>query len=351
MGCQVSDCTDNNEFLLTQPLPSLDATLISSCTTLSDKSTKPSINTFVRNRKLLASQPLEFPTVASTVRMFMKEKRNYGDLEVAMKLWRKLVYVPLQDTALLPEDLHTTLSYESTGERFTITHEVDGIRVFHMVPHFCRVLADLQLATSTSVPTPEEYERVETFLMSLSPLTVSVFVSLGERIEAGIGVVKPMEQRELREFWGMVEDSDGVEEWCGATQPIPVSFMFTMGSQEATVSLYLFDGEKEVNFTKALSIFEYFGAPLPENIAEFLKMASGEELHCILHLSPRGISRFGVQVTGLELPRIVELCGLLDSPFEEKKSWQFGRAGNEGPAVRLELTPEGFTLTQLISIC
>jgi hypothetical protein len=283
--------------------------------------------------------------------MFMKEKRNYGDLEVAMKLWRKLVYIPLQDTALLPEDLHTTLSYESTGEHFTITHEVDGIRVFHMVPCFCRALANLQLATGSLTPTADDYERIEDFLMALSPLTVSVFLRLGERIEAGIGVVKPMEQRQLREFWGMVEDPDGVEEWCMETQPIPVSFLFTLGSPEAVVSLYLFDGEKEVNFSKALSIFEYLGAPLPDNIAEFLKMASGEELHCILHLSSGGISRFGVQVTGLELPRIIELCGLLDSPFEEKKSWQFGRAGNEGPAVRLELTPAGFTLTQLISIC
>ena len=351
MGCQTSDCTDTSEFLLTQPVPSLDATLISNCTTLSDKSTKPSINTFVRNRKLLSSQPLEFPTVTATVRMFMRDRRNYGDLEVAMKLWRKLVYMPLQDAALLPGDLHTTLSFESTGERFTITHEIDGIRVFSMVPQYCQALSRLQLETQTPVPSDEEYERVERFLKALSPLTVTVFVSLGDTVEAGIGVVKPMEQGHLTEFCGMAQDTDGVEQWCAENQPIPVSFLFTLGTREAAVSLYLFDGEKDVNFNKALSIFEFFGAPLPGNIAEFLKMASGEEIHCVLRMSPRRISRFGVQVTGLELPRIIELCGLLDSPFEEKKSMQFGRTGNESPAVRLELTSSGFTLTQLINIC
>ena len=190
MGCQVSECQEANEFLLTQPVPSFESTIVSNSYTLSDKSTKPSIDTFVRNQKLLTSSPLAFASVFSTARMVLRDQPNFPCLAAAMKLWKKTVYSPLQEALLLAEDMHTTIAYESTGEVFTITHEVDGLRVFSMIQAFCEQLRTLPLSLPCPTINPDAFSKIEGFLLSLTPLTVSFYLKLGAEIDCGKKLIR-----------------------------------------------------------------------------------------------------------------------------------------------------------------
>ena len=346
MGCRGSQCQDQGEFVLTQPYAGFEDTVVSSI--FSDKSTKPSIDTFLRNQKQLKAYPRDFASVLSTVKMYMKDVPQYEEMMTVLQVWERCVYRKLQAEVMLQQDIHTTVALESTGLRFTVTHEVDGIRNFSAIRYFCEELTNRKLI-SKFLHT-KEYRGIEDFLLSLTPLTVSFYLEIGGEIDCGIGVTKPMAQTDLSRFLTLVSDAEGLGKWCYTVQPIPVFFTCSVMSHRKTCGLYLFDGEKEQNYTRAISLFEFYGAPLPVDIAEFVKTASCEEVHSIISYGEQGIYRLGIQVTGLDPLRISELGGLLETPFEQAKSEKFTRSARRDVVVRLELSADGYVLTQSLSL-
>jgi hypothetical protein len=353
MGCKASQCQDQSEFLVTQPLPSFENTVVSSI--FSDKSTKPSIDTFLRNQKLLTSSPLEFSTIFATAKLYLRDRSNFSELVQVLNIWQIEVFAQLQNSVMLAQDLHTIVALDSTGQRFIITHEVDGVRDFSMIRRFWKQIKLMKLSMDLPEFDEREFERSEQFLESLTPLTISFFLKLGSDLDCGmsytgIGVNKPMGQSQLSQFFSLLSDTEGLGKWCYAVQPIPVGFFCALGSGEKTCSLYLFDGERELNYSRAMSLFEFYGAPLPTNIAEFLKTASGEEVHSLVTFGSSGILRLGIQVRGLEQSRVMELGQLLESPFEAEKCDKFNRTGRNHTVVQMELCSSGFVLTQSTSI-
>ena len=348
MGCRGSQCQDQGEFVLTQPLSAFQDTVVSSI--FSDKSTKPSIDTFLRNQKQVKSYPRDFSSILGTAKLYLKDSPHYPDFLSLLHLWHRLVYRTLQQEALVPQDVHTVVALESTGQLFTITHEVDGIRDFEAIRRFCEEMKLLQVDLKLPELMHREYERIEDFLLSLTPLTISFYLQLGEEVDCGIGVNKPMGQTQLSRFLTMVSDAEGLGKWCYGAQPIPVGFTCSVTAPIKTCSLYLFDGEKDLNYDRALSLFDFYGAPLPLAISELLKTASCEEVNSLITYGPGGIQRLGIQVSGLEGVRIRELGGLLETPFEQEKCAKFTRSANNEAAVKLELSAAGFVLTQSLTL-
>eukprot|EP00359_Climacostomum_virens_P005963 CAMPEP_0204906540 /NCGR_PEP_ID=MMETSP1397-20131031/6029_1 /ASSEMBLY_ACC=CAM_ASM_000891 /TAXON_ID=49980 /ORGANISM="Climacostomum Climacostomum virens, Strain Stock W-24" /LENGTH=337 /DNA_ID=CAMNT_0052075537 /DNA_START=172 /DNA_END=1185 /DNA_ORIENTATION=- len=337
MGCSLTTCNES-ELVLTQKLSSLAETQLPG--ELTDKSTNPSV---ASGGRLDSISPAfgTFDRVKAAAKVFMKKLPNSSALWKTLELWEVTVLTQLENFVLSPNDLHHKLSINSIGNEFTIIHEVDGLRSYESVRDFCKIY-------SKGSFDEDNYEEIETFLRSLSPITISFMLVLGATVDCMIGVNKPLDRRQLTMFLKPIAESNAIGKWSYAqNQPIPTQVCFSCLRNMKSLHFYSFDGMKKQNFDRCFSIFEAFAAPLSDSIKEVLYNSKNEEMHCVLEFLDDNLSGMGVLLQSLE--GTPSLGRLLDTPFNEE-SWVLFRQVIGKGYLKLMLRSEGYTMTQTCSV-
>ena len=197
MGCRSSICTDPNELLLSQHLhdKEIDITM-----PVSEKSTNHSINTLVnRNSKSIDAGRPGF-LLKSFCMLILKSFENSEELVQISELWVSEIYKSLEDSVSLPEDLRTLISIDSSGKNIFIKHEIDGIRNYEKVAWFCQKIQKIGNNSKIEKFKYKNFIKSEEFLMGLGPLTISVYIKLGNEIDCGIGIEKPLDRKQMSQF-------------------------------------------------------------------------------------------------------------------------------------------------------
>lgn len=340
MGCKASYCQDPNEFLLTHKGVLNETSTVSS--PVSHKSTTPSLETDS------AKGLMPFERLRRMAKCCLRDRPNYMELMDLISLWNETIYSKLELLVGMPEDLNTRVGVDSEGSSFFIIHEVDGIRNFSFIRDFCmKMNQGLQLTKSTRF-NQEYYEYVQNFLRSLSPLTVSFYLTLGSELDCGIGINKPMNHKNLSQFLLTCPERESISRWCYLkNQPIPINFTYSMLFVKKTCKFYIFDGHKNSNFDRGFSIFDFFGAPLEEAVSAHFRRSRSDEIVSFFTLDENRVTTLGIEVQGLE--STTEIARKLDAPFDEKKWVRFRNMLGEGKIV-LELSSEGYHLVQICGL-
>lgn len=337
MGCSLTTCNES-ELVLTQKLSSLADTQLPG--ELTDKSTNPSVGSAGRLDNI-SSAFGTFERVKAAARVFVKRLPNSGSLWKTLELWEVTVLTQLESFVLSPNDLHHKLSLNSIGNELTITHEVDGLRSYECVRDFCKIY-------SKGTFDEDNYEETESFLRSLSPITISFMLVLGPTVDCIIGVNKPLDRRQLTVFLKPIVESNAIGRWSYAqNQPIPTQVFFSCLKNYKSLYFYNFDGLKKQNFDRCFSIFEAFAAPLPDNMKDVLYNSKHEEMHCVLEFLDDNLTGMGVLLQSLE--GTPSLGRLLDTPFTEEIWVLFRQVIGKG-SLKLMLRGEGYTMTQTCSV-
>lgn len=341
MGCKSSLCTDSNELILSQHLheKEIDVTI-----PVSEKSTNHSLNTILnRNSRSIEPGKPAFLLKSFCVLM-LKSFDNCEELLSVAELWITEIFKSLEDSVALVEDLRTIVSIDSSGNSLVIKHEVDGLRSFERVAWFCQKIQAMVKKTKLEKFKYKHFCKSEEFLMSLGPLTISLYLKLGNEIDCGIGIEKPLDRKQMSQFLSLSSEAKNIATWCNNNgQPIPVSCSFSTLSSKQCINFYIFDGLKEQNFTRGLSAFYHFGAPVPEKLQEIIQEAKSEEANCLLEFDENCISSVSLMTQVFEAP--LSILKYLDTPVDEKKWMQFQNIFAV-KSISLDLSSDGFLLKQ-----
>ena len=337
MGCKVSLCAESNELLLSQHLQEnpVDITM-----QVSEKSTSQSINTLTKLSK--GPDPGRPAFILKSFCMLMLKNIENSDILISIgELWVNEVYKFFEDSVALSEDLRTQVSLDSTGNSLTIKHEIDGFRSFEKIALFSQ---KLQSFGHPAIPKfkYKNFIKSEEFLMSLGPLTLSVYLKLGNEIDCGIGIEKPLDRKQMSQFLSVSKEAKNISTWSNNNgQPIPVSCSFSSLSMKKSLNFFIFDGLKEKNFSRGLSAFYHFGAPVPDKLEKSFLASKTEELNCILEFDNAVVTSVALY-TGCAENCFLEV---LDTAVDDKKWAQFQNFFLV-KGVSINLTHEGFTLRE-----
>lgn len=333
MGCRYSNCTEDANLGDTHKLFELEASAMSS-----EKSTKPSFDFMPRPKT-------PFQALRATAKAWLRSRANYSELMETLALWEERVYSQLEASVVLAEDLHSSVSMDAHS--LTLAHEVDGVRVGALVGDFCAAVQSCYVITHVPEYDPSQAQAIEDFLLSLRPLTYTFYLTLGSSIDCGVGVNKPMDQRELARFLKSAGDHEGLARWTYEVQPVPTLFTFSYLTSSRSCGFYIFGGEKQDNYRKALALFECNGAPLSEAAAELVGTARSEEASACVTLDEQGVVSLGMQVRGLD-PHIASELGSLIDPHFDPVQWR--RLEVEGQLTTVELRKDGWLLRNTASV-
>ena len=341
MGCKSSLCTDSNELLLSQHLheKEIDITI-----PVSEKSTNHSLNNLLnRNSKSLEPGRPGF-LLKSFCKLMLKSFDNSEELLIISDLWTSEIYKSLEDSVTLVEDLRTLVSIDSSGKNIVIKHEIDGIRNYEKVAWFCQKIQTLVKSSNIRKFKYKNFIKSEEFLMSLGPLTISMYLKLGVDLDCGIGIEKPLDRKQMSQFLSLSTEAKNIATWSNINgQPIPISCSFSTLTNNKCINFYIFDGLKEQNFNRGLSAFYHFGAPVPEKLQNVLFEEKSEEVNCFLEFDNNSISSVSLMVQAFDLSLL--LLKELDTPFDEKKWMQFQNFFTVR-FLSLDLSSDGFTLRE-----
>lgn len=340
MGCKSSLCTDSNELLLSQHLheKEIDVTM-----PVSEKSTNHSLNTLNRHSKGSDPGRILF-LLRSFCVLMLKNLENSEELLNIGDLWINEVYKFFEDSVALPEDLRTQVTLDSTGSNITIKHEIDGLRSFEKVAWFCQKIQDSTKNTHLEKFKYKSFIKNEEFLMSLGPLTISIYLKLGSEVDCGIGIEKPLDRKQMSQFLSASKEAKNISTWANNNnQPIPISCSFSNFSPKKIINFYIFDGLKEQNFTRGLSAFYHFGSPVPEKLEQILHASKTEELNCILEFDDTSVTSVSLSVSSPEISS--KLLNEVDTCMDDKKWNQFQNFFIV-KGISINLTSEGFTLKE-----
>jgi hypothetical protein len=337
MGCKSSLCADSNELILSQHLQEkeIDITM-----PVSEKSTNQSISTL--NRLSRGPDPGRPAFLLKSFCVLMLKTFEDNEFLIALgDLWINEVFKYFEDSVALAEDLRTQVSLDSTGNSITIKHEIDGIRSFEKIAWFCQKIQSFN-RPSISKFKYKNFIKSEEFLMSLGPLTISVYLRLGNEVDCGIGIEKPLDRKQMSQFLSVSKEAKNISTWSNNNgQPIPVSCSFSTLTQKKTINFFIFDGLKSQNFTRGLSAFYHFGAPVPEKLEKNFVECRTEELNCVLEFDNSAVTSVALY-TGC-----FENCLLEDlDTFVDDKKWTQFQNFFTVKGVSLNLNNQGFTLRE-----
>ena len=131
-------------------------------------------------------------------------------------------------------------------------------------------------------------------LLNLSPLSISFYLTLGETIDCGIGIDKPMDSKQLYQFLSFSSEQKSILLWCGSL--IPTGFYISALHNTRSLQFYIFDGHKAQNFLKGISLFEFFGSPLEKNLKDEIMKCKGEAVTAVINMSKTNILSMGLRV-------------------------------------------------------
>ena len=333
MGCRYSNCTEDASLGDTHKVFELEASAFSS-----EKSTKPSFDFMPRPKT-------PFQALRATAKSWLRSRPNYSELMTALALWEERVYSQLEASVVLAEDLHSSVEVDAGS--LTLAHEVDAVRVGPLVADFCSAVQGTYVLTKVPSFDPAQAQSIEDFLVSLRPLTYSFYLTLGSSVDCGVGVNKPMDQRELARFLKSAGDHEGLARWIYEVQPVPTQFSFSYLTSSRSCGFYIFGGDMHDNYRKAMALFDCNGAPLSAEAAELLRTAKSEEASACVTLDEQGVVSLGMQVRGLNAEIAAELGRLLDPRFDPA---QWRRLEAESLLTAVELRKDGWVLRQTASV-
>ena len=342
MGCRSSLCTDPNELLISSQHgqdKEIDITI-----PVSEKSTNQSLTALMnRNSRPLDSCKSSYLLKCLKILLPGPEENNEELLSLG-ELWISNIYKSLEDLVVMPEDLRTFISLESSGNTLVLKHEVDGIRSFEKIAWFCQKIQPIVKKAKLEKFKYKHFIKCEEFLMSLGPLTISAYLKLGSEIDCGIGIEKPLDRRQMSQFISVSSEAKNIATWCNSNgQPIPVSCAFSTLSNKKSMNFYVFDGLRTQNFSRGFSMFIHFGAPIPEKLQNFMEEAKCDEVNCILGFDDDCISSMSMMTKAYNLN--ASFLKDLEIPFNEKK-WEQFQTMFSVKNFSLDLSAEGFFIVQ-----
>ena len=334
MGCKVSYCQDSNELLLTQKGGLHEFSTHDTPST--GQSTSFTLDT------LDSKNGCSFENIIRTAKWYLSDRPDYDQLHALLELWTETVTSELEKAVINHEDLTTKIAVDYEMKSFQIIHEVDGIRSFNCIQNFCKKLNGVYMLPVYAGFNREHFEKIQAFLLSLTSLTVSFYLKLGNEIDCGIGVNKPMTCSNLNKFLEGSIELESVMRWYNLiNHPVPISFTQSLIKDSKTCKFYIFDGLKSTNYDRGLSIFDFFGAPLDESISQHLRKSSSDELIGSITLDSTRLLKLSVEVKHLTCTDQIAYELALSAP---DKKWSALRTQIPEAATILELDSEGYHL-------
>lgn len=333
MGCHSSKLEDQNEILFDEDLA---PTIISSL----NLSTSPSIPPSWDKNKQSMYSSTKFLKIKSIVTMNLHHLGNFDEILEVLDLWERDVYDQLEEFNLVPSELNFQV-YESTKPSVSITFQADGIRKFDFLWPFLQKVKN-------NAPDPEKCEGFirenAEFLISLAPLTVYFYLQLGEEIDFGFGINKPIDRKNLSRFLQNSTDRKTITQWSYVGNvPIPILLQFSCLRPKKSCSFYIFDGDKHDNISRAFSIFDTIGAPVDEGVKKCFFSAKSEEAFCRVGIEGKEITEVAVEISQVPAEMVVRVANLL--AIDVRKHF-IGSAEK----IALELDKKGLSLTKYSNI-
>jgi hypothetical protein len=244
---------------------------------VSEKATNLSSNS-LNQREGVPESVKKFYLIKSLVKLLLKDLPNISSLIQITETWIQELAKLMDDNSLSPEDLKTTLSFDSSGKSLVIRHELDGIRAFSMIQSFyLKVKSFMRTGL-------KDFQKKEKFLTSLCPLTLSFYLKLEEQVDFGFGVEKPVDRKQMTAYLAGCKEGGNIGKWTTSTsnQPIPTSLWVSSVDSSRFLNFYIFDGLKNQNIEKGFSLFEEFGAPVSGELAEMFRISKADEVNCVV---------------------------------------------------------------------
>jgi hypothetical protein len=230
---------------------------------------------------------------------------------------------------------------ESTKPEVLISLQVDGLRKFDFLQKFLKKLKETCGFLGLS---PDVVKENQEFIQDLTPLTVHFYLLLGKEVDFGIGVNKAIDRKNFSRFLQYSADRKTLTQWSYVgIMPIPVSMNFSLVKQAKSCSFYIFDGEKDQNFSKAFAIFEHLGAPVDEKVKKAFWAARSAETCCKVWLESEKIVEVAVEVNQLPWQDYLNISELLSVEVRTKQS-------NYSEKVALQLDKHGLNLVKYSDI-
>jgi hypothetical protein len=343
MGCQSSMCTDTGELLLSQPL---GGKLSDITIPASEKSTSHSTNSLQkRDSEKTNETSRKFNLLKSVVKILLKDLDNYSDIVKISEVWVSEIQKAMEDSNMLPDDLKTTLSLDSQGCIVTIKHELDGLRSFDIIKGFYSKIKFYIKSNKSHLFDNEHYQYKEDFLVSLCPLTISFYLKLSHEIDFGIGVEKPIDRKQMAQFLSNCNEAASISKWTSlSNQPIPTGCSFSVLSQSRFLNFYIFDGLRNQNVDRGLSLFETFGAPVSTEIGDFFRISKADEVNCKIEIDEVSVKSISLQIQTTDLCENV--LNAVD-PNSNSLKWKAFQSLVPARSLAIELNSEGFIVNKI----
>ena len=326
MGCKTS-------------LPESDELALADTITISGSTaTRPALTSLVRHRRNLSCSTQPFDKVRTAFQVFLRDHPSYKDMQRSLEAWETLIYLPLLEITASEEDLRTSFSLNAAGTELEVLHEVDGVRNFEFIVDFAE--------TVSGTSGVSQCKETQGYVKTLSSLTACLYLRLGEDLDWGIGVRKPLDRKSLLTFLQGCSDKANILRWTySSSQPIPVEACISCMRNSRKCTFYSFDSHKYQNYTCAFSLFEHFGVPLNTAIQGILLSATGEEAHCGFELINGQAEVISMLVTGCSDSK--SLQPHLDCEVNQSK-WQRFTSMFEADVLQLSTSPLGLAMARLV---
>ena len=336
-------CTDSSELLLSQPIGGK----LSDITVLgSEKSTNHSMNSLAKKEREKTPESVrKFYLLRSIIKILLKDLPNFPEISQIIEVWVSEIHKTMEESSMGIEDLKTIISLDSQGSSLIIKHELDGIRSFDMIRQFYSKIKSYIGSNTFREIDNDSFRDKECFLLSLCPLTISFYLKLGEEIDFGIGVDKPIDRKQMTQFLMNCSEGANISKWTTLNnQPIPVSCSFSVLSPSRFLNFYIFDGLRSQNIDRGLSLFETFGAPIDKGIGDLFRLSKVDEVNCSIEIDDYSVKGISLQIQSNDLGG--NMLSLIDSHTDTMK-WNAFHTLLPCKFVAIELNPSGFLLKKV----
>ena len=189
MGCHLSKIEDDTEFFIEEDLA---PTVISSL----NASTNPSMPTDWQRNKSFMYSSTKYLKIKSIAAINLQKLKNAKELFQILEIWEHEVYEKLEELVLIPAEISMSVA-ESSNSAIRITIKAEGVRKFNFFYDFLNKIQGFIKHKDSALSLLKD--NIE-FIMELAPLTVTFYLSLGDEIDFGIGINKPIDRKNLSRF-------------------------------------------------------------------------------------------------------------------------------------------------------
>ncbi|OMJ66288.1 hypothetical protein SteCoe_36922 [Stentor coeruleus] len=342
MGCQTSMCTDADELLLSQKFEEKCSEFLPS---LSEKTTDH-LNLSAGTPPKKPSTPFRsFNLLKSVVKIILKDLPNYLEILTITDVWIEEMQSFLVSNSLLNDDIKTKISLDSSGKCIWIKHEIDGSRNFGVIKTFCEKIQKQTQHSKNYEFDGSVFESNVKFLISLCPLTISLYLKIGTEIDFGIGVDKPMDVQKTANFLSDCSDIDLINKWISLNNhPIATFCFISVIRQSRYLNFCIFDGLRMQNIDKGLSLLENFGAPVSSELNELLRRNTADEVNCCLEILDNKVNSISLEAKTEDMGEC--MISVIDSGYNSLK-WTTFNSLLHPSFISVELNPAGFCLKKI----